>query len=186
VFTWNGSAMGAARGGPLFVPREQQGAGRHDAPEKYGAWYCSRDAVSAVAESMAFARGRSLHDGDFVTARGTVRAVVGLQIEDGISVLDLDDPQILVERRLRPSQVATRQRPITQRIATALFDEGATGFLWWSTLDAAWVNATLFHERALPYVSIATRPRRLSTRLPEVQEAAERIGISLAHRQSTA
>lgn len=176
--------MDAARGGPLYVPREQQGAGRHDAPDRYGAWYCSRDAVSAVAESMAFARGRFLHDDDFVTAAGTVRALVGFQIEDEIAVPDLDDPQILVEKRLLPSQVATRQRAVTQRIASGIFDEGAIGFLWWSTLDAAWVNVTLFHERALPYVSIATPPRRLSTRLPEVQEAAERIGVSLAYRQS--
>lgn len=171
--------MDAVQGGPLFVPRQQQGAGRHDSPDRFGTWYCARDPVSAVAESIAFARGQRLEDDDFVTASGAVRSLVSLWLDDEVTLVDLDDPQALATRRLRPSEVATRRRTVTQRIATSLFDEGATGFLWWSRLEAEWINATLFHERARPHVSVVARPRRLSVRLPEVREAAARLGVDL-------
>ena len=176
VFTWDGSSTGATENGPLFVSRTIQGKGRHDAPDKYGAWYCSRDAVSAVAESIQFLRGRVLRDRHFDVG-GSVRALVGLSLDEAVGLLNLDDPLELAARRLRPSQVATGRRTVTQRLARSIFDEGAAGFLWWSTLEGEWTNATLFYERALPHVSIAARPKRLSIRLPQVKEAAERIGI---------
>jgi hypothetical protein len=53
------------------------------------------------------------------------------------------------------------------------------GFMWWSTLEAEWTNVTLFHERALPHVSVASHPRRLSIRLAEVKDASERMGIQI-------
>ena len=167
-------------GGPLFVSRVGQGKGRHDAPDRYGAWYCSRHRASAVAETIRFARGTVLEDLDFARPDGAVRALVELSLDDeALGLLDLDDPLELAARRLRPSQVATGQRTVTQQIARDIFDEGAAGFLWWSTLDGGWTNVTLFHERALPHVSIVARPRKLSIRLPEVQEAANRIGVRI-------
>lgn len=179
VFDWDGSSAGNAPGGPLFVARRLQGAGRHDAPDKYGAWYCSRDLVSAVAESIKFARGQVLEDSDFVSAGGTVRTLIELRLDEAVRLVDLDDPRELVTRRIRPSQVATGRRPVTQGIASAIFDEGATGFTWRSTLEAEWSNVTLFHERALRHVSIVAPPTRLSSRLPEVKAAADRLGIRI-------
>ena len=179
MFAWDGSSTGATLGGPLFVTRAIQGSGRHDGPDTYGAWYCSRHAASAVAESIQFARGHFLEDSDFVSTRGAVRALVGLWLDDALGLLDLDDPLELAARRIRPSQVATGRRTVTQRIARSIFDEGATGFLWWSALEGEWTNVTLFYERALPHVSIVAHPRRLSIQLPEVKEAAERIGIQI-------
>ena len=61
-----------------------------------------------------------------------------------------------------------------------MFDTGAVGFCWWSVLEASWINVTLFHERALPLVSLADRPLQLSPSLKEVREAAEYLGIQLA------
>ena len=178
VFTWDGSSTGATERGPLFVPRATQDSGRHDAPDRYGAWYCSRDAISAVAESIQFLSGRVLRDRHFDIG-GSAKALVGFSLDDEVSLLDLDDSLELAARRLRPSQVATGQRAVTQRIARSIFDEGAAGFLWWSTLEGGWSNVTLFHERALPHISIAARPKRLSIRLPEVKEAVERIGVRI-------
>ena len=166
-------------GGPLFVSRVTQGKGRHDAPNQYGAWYCSRDPASAVAETIRFFRRSVLEDRDFENPDGAVRALVGLSLDDALDLVDLDDPLELAARRLRPSQVATGQRAVTQGIARSIFDEGAAGFLWWSTLEGGWTNVTLFHERALPHISIVARPKRLSIRLPEVKEAAERIGVRI-------
>jgi hypothetical protein len=68
---------------------------------------------------------------------------------------------------------------VTQRVAVSIFDEGAGGLLWWSTLEAKWANVTLFYERALPYVSLMGPPRRLAIRLREVQQAADLLGIEI-------
>jgi hypothetical protein len=75
--------------------------------------------------------------------------------------------------------VATRRRATTQAMAASIFEEGAAGLLWWSALEAEWINATLFFERAMPHVSIAGAPRRLSTAMPEVRAAADHLGIQL-------
>lgn len=179
VFDWNGSALGRMPGGPLSVARARQGSGRHDAPAIYGAWYCSRDAVSAVAECIQFLRGHALTDADFSRVDGTTKAIVGLRVDDALDVVNLDEPSELVTRRLRPSQVATMRRTVTQAIAASVFEEGADGLAWWSTLESEWTNVTLFHERALPHVSLEAPPRRLSLRLLEVQQAARHLGIRM-------
>jgi hypothetical protein len=177
VFDWNGSAVGRTAGGPLWVSRARQGSGRHDAPAKYGAWYCSREAVSAIAECIQYLRGHVLSDADFARVGGTTKAIVDLSVDDGVDIVNLDDPLQLVRRRLRPSQVATMRRSVTQKIAASVFDEGPAGIEWWSTLEAEWSNVTLFHERALSHVAIESPPRRLSVRLPEVQQAAQYLAI---------
>jgi len=177
VFDWDGSSLSRREGGPLHVARARQGAGRHDAPAMYGAWYCSREPVSAVAESIQYLRGQALTDADFLRVGGTAKALVTLRADAALTLVDLDDPSELASRRLRPSRVATMRRQTTQRIAASIFEEGATGLLWWSTLEAEWANVTLFHERALPHVSIAAPPRKLSLAMAEVRQAAAFLGI---------
>jgi hypothetical protein len=179
VFDWDGASIGRTPGGPLFVTRARQGSGRHDAPIKYGAWYCAQEAVSAVGETIQFLRGHTLGDDDFRRADGTRKALVRLRLDDGLILIDLDDPRALIDRRLRPSRVATGRRSTTQAIAASIFDDGADGLLWWSTLEAEWTNATLFHERAVRRVQIADGPRLLTVALSEVREAAERLGVAL-------
>ena len=49
---------------PLDVPRERQGANRHDNPDRYTALYLAREAESAVAEAIQAFRGRTLADAD--------------------------------------------------------------------------------------------------------------------------
>lgn len=161
------------------MARTRQGAGRHDAPALYGAWYCSAQPVSAVAESIQYLRGSRLTDADFRRAGNVVKGLVGLRLDPSVPLIDLDDPSELIRRGLRPSGVATMDRAVTQRMAASLFDEGAAGLCWWSTLEAAWTNVTLFHERALPHVSIVQPARPLTVRMPEVQAAAAHLGIQL-------
>ncbi len=57
---------------------------------------------------------------------------------------------MLLDAGLRPSQVATNRRGVTQSDAARLFDAhpDAAGLRWWSTLEAAWINATLFDRAA--------------------------------------
>jgi RES domain len=179
VFDWDGSSLGRREGGPLFVARSRQGAGRHDAPVVYGAWYCSRTAVSAIAEAIQYLRGHVLTDADFLRAGGTTKALVGLRLDPALALVDLDDPSQLTARQLRPSRVATMRRSVTQRMAASIFEEGAGGLLWWSTLEAEWANVTLFHERAVARTTVLQPPRKLTTRLAEVQEAAAHLGIQV-------
>lgn len=179
VFDWDGSSLGRSERGPFFIARGRQGAGRHDAPAIYGAWYCSLDAVSAVAECIQYLRGHVLRDADFSRVGGTTKAIVRLHVDDRLELVNLDDPVQLVKRHLPPSQVATMRRAVTQQIAASVFQEGAAGLQWWSTLDAEWTNVTLFCERAIARVSMPKPPQKLSIRLPVVQQAARHLGIEV-------
>src|SRR5207247_1105317 len=115
----------------------------------------------------------------FSWADGRASAIVTLHLPDDAVIVDLDDPSVLIARRLRPSQVATRRRAVTQPIARSVFEDGADGLSWWSTLAATWTNVTLFHERVIRHIRMTAPPRRLSTRLAEVREAAEHLNITL-------
>jgi hypothetical protein len=171
--------MGRTAAGPLHVPRERQGSGRHDAPASYGALYCSQQAVSAVSEAIQFFRGHSLTTADLSRPGGRVAALATLDLAEGLSLVDLDDPQSLVERRLRPSRVATGERDVSQQIARGVYSEGAAGLSWWSTIEASWTNLTLFDERCRRALAVAGRPVLLTTKTPELLAAAERLGIAV-------
>jgi hypothetical protein len=166
-------------GGPLFVPRERQGTGRHDNPDHYGALYVSRSAESAVAERIQSFRGQSLSDGDMTRRDGARYALIALNDAGLTDVVDLDDPSELVRRDLRPSGVATRKRQATQGMARSLYEEGGPGFSWWSTLEATWANVTLFAERAVPALSVEGDSEPLSIQHPAVRTAAGLLGIRL-------
>lgn len=95
-------------------------------------------------------------------------------------MVDLDDPTELAGRQLRPSLVATRDRGVTQGIALRLFDEGADGFVWWSTLESSWPNLTLFAERASSRLALVGDPELLTVRHSAVRLAAETLGVRLS------
>jgi hypothetical protein len=179
LFPWSPAAAADQPGGPLYNPRRMQGSGRHDRPELYGALYVSRAATSAVAEWLAAFRGQTLAATDLARSDGRRWALAS--IDDGRlpPLPDLDEPAELARRDLRPSGVATHRRAVTQRLAAALYAEGVAGFGWWSTLEAAWPNVTLFAERALPRLANAEPPRALTIDDPLVIEAAGSVGVLL-------
>jgi hypothetical protein len=166
-------------GGPLFVPRERQGAGRHDHPDSYGALYLSTLALSAVAERIQAFRGQTLTDADLRMVDGSRYALATFDEEGVADVIDLDDPVELTRRTLRPSMVATRDRASTRAIALRIFEEGAQGFVWWSALEASWPNVTLFAERSVPGLRLTAEPEPLSVRHPTLRAAADAIGVRL-------
>ncbi|MBA3779179.1 MAG: RES domain-containing protein [Chloroflexi bacterium] len=180
VFPWDRDARVDAPGGAMYVARERQSGGRHDNPDHYGALYVTRSPLSAVAERVAVFRGQELDEESFTLAAGRRFALASIDDARLGPLVDLDDPTELVERSLRPSGVATRDRTVTQPIALRLFKEGLSGFSWWSTLNAAWPNVTLFAERALGSLSLAVPPEPLSSVHPLVVEAAEIVGVRLA------
>jgi hypothetical protein len=176
-----------AAGGPLFVPRDRQGAGRHDSPGRYGAFYAARSPVAAVAEAIQAFRGRDLAEDDLARSDASGLALAELDDDalDATALHDLDDPVVLVAEAWRPSWVAGRDRAVTQAMAVRAFDSGRLGLSWWSTIDAAWTNVTLFAERTLDarLVRVETPPERLTLTHPAVIAAAEHLAIPIIARR---
>jgi hypothetical protein len=166
-------------GGALHVPRFDQGTGRHDFPDLYGVLYVSRQAASPVAEHLRALRVRTVTERHLLREGG--RLSLATVDDTGLGdLLDLDDPRNLAERSLRPSRVATRNREATQAMAVAVYDEGVPGFEWWSTIEASWINVTLFEDRVTDRLTLAAEPEPLTLDHPSVREAAEAVGVLLA------
>jgi hypothetical protein len=161
VVPWASGAGPEDEGGSLYVARLYQGAGRHDNPDTYGALYASRLPAGAVAERLQRFRNQTLADTHLAPSPGIRYALVRL-----------DD--------LRPSRVATHDREVTRPVALRLYEEGFAGFEWWSTIEASWINVTLFAERAMPRLTIAEEPEPLTLQHTAVRDAAEALGIRLA------
>lgn len=99
---------------------------------------------------------------------GTVKALVRYQGDP--AVLDLDDPYELQDLGLRPSSVVSRQRPVTQQWARAIYDRGGhDGISWWSYYEPMWASFGLWEYSGL---LVADDPVPLSLTHPDVLEAA--------------
>ncbi len=179
VFVWDGISEESGLMKNLHPPRERQGAGRHDIPDKEGVTYCSKSPVSAIAEMLQGFRGSTITNKVFSRPDGKVRALIRLEIGKDVKLMDLNDPKTLSKFKLKPSQVASMQRTTTQNISRLLFDKGVNGFTWWSILEASWVNATLFQSRIVKYVNVVGEVLPLETKLPEVVEAAKILKIQI-------
>lgn len=166
-------------GGALYFPRLWQGAGRHDNPDLYGCLYLAEEPVSVLAEVLAPFRGTGTLLPSMLVRFGTPLALAALELEDGLTAVDLDEPATLLATRLHPSQVATRHRSRTQEQAAALFEahRDAVGLRWWSTLESSWIDWTLF-DRAAPQLSLA-EARPLTIGDTAVREAAELLGLAV-------
>jgi RES domain len=166
-------------GGPLYFPRLWQGGGRHDNPDLYGCLYVAEEPVAAVAELLAPFRGTGRLLPSMLVRFGMPLALASLRLEDGLTVVDLDDPATLLATGLRPSRVATRHRRATQEQAADLYEDhaAAVALRWWSTLESSWINWTLF-DRAAPRLALE-EARELSVDDPVVREAADLLGLAL-------
>lgn len=175
---WDKAARSRTRGGPLWFPRMLQGNGRHDNPTLYGCLYVSVEPVSAVAEQLERLVGTSLEAVDLVR-RGLPLALAAITLDDGVELLDLDDPAVLVGEGLRPSEVATNDRSVTQAGAADVFTRhpDVAGVRWWSTIEALWPNLTLF-DRAEELLGVDdVQPLDLGDEV--VVEAADYLGLPI-------
>jgi hypothetical protein len=139
----------------------------------------SRHAVSPVAEQLRALQARAITDRHLVRegARLSLAAIDDAGLND---LLDLDDPRNLLHRSLRPSGVATTNREVTQPMAVAIYEEGVPGFEWWSTIEASWINVTLFEDRVTERLTIVGEPEPLTLDHPAVRDAAEAVGVLLS------
>lgn len=168
VFPWLVSAEPGKPGHPLFAPRGR-GAGRIDNPGHYDALYLSSVPAGAVAETFG---DLSVWVPEMLlrpALPGSVRALAAYELEESARVFDLDDPRALLEFRIRPSEVVTRDREVTQRWALAIFERKRwIGVRWWSYYDPRWYSYGLWDVRGLRVRDLT----RLDLDAPAVVEAA--------------
>ena len=175
-FAWRAAARDDQPDGPLWFPRMFQGHGRHDNPDAYGCLYLSDRPESCIAEQLAAFRGQRL-TASMLRRRGLPLALARLEIRDRATLIDLDDPSVLLRERLRPSQVATRDRSVTQPQALALYRRHprASGLRWWSSWEALWANVTVFDRAAAALRAIEVTELTLDH--PHLLESAEIFGL---------
>ena len=178
-FPWDSGVAASARGGAIWFPRMLQGAARHDNPELYGCLYTTQAAVSCVVERLQGLRGTRLEPAD-LRSIGLPLALAACALTNEARLIDLDEPRVLAEEGLRPSLVATGERPRTQAYAAELFHghPDAAGLRWWSTFESQWANVTLF-DRAAGSLEVAD-VRALELGDEVVEEAARFLGLPLA------
>jgi RES domain len=169
-------------GGALWFPRELQGTGRHDNPDRYGCLYLSTSPTSAVAEALAQFRGAGVLSQGMLIRANLPLALVQVDCADDEGLIDLDDPEVLTRTRLRPSRVATRARAVTQAYAARIFDAhpAAVGLRWWSTLEASLTNFTLYDRAASALRLVGVEP--LTLEHAATREAAELLGLAITRR----
>lgn len=160
------------------MPQQRQGSGRADNPDHYATLYLGGSPLAAVAERLQAFRGMSLNAADLrLTAFGT-RSRLGLarlSIEDGAEC-DLDHPEPLAERGLVPSDVATRDRSLTQAWALHIWRERRwRGVRYWSALEAKW---PVIARWAIDDVTVE-EVEPLSLLHPAVREAALFLSIDI-------
>ena len=175
-FAWRWAGRDDQPDGPLWFPRVFQGDGRHDNPEAYGCLYLSDRPESCIAEQLAAFRGQRL-TASMLRRRDLPLALGRLEIRDSATLIDLDDPSVLLRERLRPSQVATRSRSVTQPQALALYRRhpSAAGLRWWSSWEALWANVTVFDRAAAALRVIEVTELTLDH--PSLLDAAELFGL---------
>jgi len=128
----------------MYVPGDTS-ANRASNVGRYREWYFALEESGAVAE--AFGDFPEWSEEMFIYPKlpGSRRALGRYLIPDSTPLLDLDDAKNLWERGLRPTQVVTRNRSVTQEWSLRIFEERNTagqrrwsGVRWWSVHRPQW------------------------------------------------
>lgn len=161
--------------------RPAQGQGRFDLPgAPGGVLYLAETPEHAVAELIQHYRGRNLDANDLRVA-GHSMALVRVSLPNPVrsGVVDLCDPEVLVRIRVRPDQLASRERRVTQRIAADIHATGHTGLRWWSALAGDWHTVVVFRDRIHLSPSEYGTPEPLTLEHAAARNAAAALGIPL-------
>ena len=128
-----------------------------DNPGQYDVLYLGDSAAGAMAEAFGWAPrwSASLFRG-IPAMPGSVRALATYELEDvGAAVCDLDDAGRLVDLELRPSDVVTRDRVVTQRWSADIHSRRSfAGVRWWSYYDPRWGSFGLWDVANLRITSV--------------------------------
>jgi hypothetical protein len=154
----------------------EQGAGRFDNPASYRARYLALDPTTAVIERFAGLAWWSAAMFRVPGLAGAMYRLGVLEVDEGIDVVDLDDPRRLVDLGSRPTEVMSADRSVTQELARRIHERGADGVRWWSTwpehrpLLALWstdvrvvrvLDLGLDHDAVIAAAGILAKPVRM-------------------------
>jgi hypothetical protein len=137
------AAAAGTPGSPTYLHKPQT-QGRLDNSSHYDIWYLSLTEAGAVGETFASHPTWSDLMFEFGKLPGARFSLHSFQIPDSCPLLDLDDANSLFERALRPTQVVTLNRSVTQSWALKIWNEIGTGgrkwhgVRWWSRHSAEW------------------------------------------------
>lgn len=146
--------------------------------DRDGVIYASKAAVSAVAERLQGYRGLTYGESNLYFKNYTW-AIASFELLETTVLLDFTNPKILAKHEVNPLDVATKDRRVSQRLALKIYDQGAAGFLWWSSIEPSWTNASLFESRVLSNIVVEKPIKLLTITMPEMIEAAKKIGVQL-------
>lgn len=167
MFPHLASAKPEDPGGALFVPAQQHG-GRIDTPRRQ-VLYLSSTPVGAVAEVFASLAAWTPQMFESPAGPGARRALGRYELADSARILDLDDAETLRALGLRPSEVVSPDRQVTQRWARSVVAQRRwDGARWWSFHDSRWYSYGLWDRRDLRLIGVDP----LSLDHPAVVEAA--------------
>ena len=168
VLPFRPEAADGRPGHPLFVP-STQGAGRADSPGAYTVLYLSDAPAGAAAEAFGAIPLWTETMFEKPALLNGRRALAAYELRDEAPVLDLDDAKALQRLGLRPSDVVTRDREVTQAWALQAFkNKRWIGVRWWSYYDPRWYSYGLWDRRQLTVTGVEP----LSLDHPAVVEAA--------------
>ena len=158
-------------GHPLDV-HPGQGTGRWDNPDLYRALYVASEPAGAIGESFQSITHWNLDMLDFPALPGSEKRLgTYLLDEERYELLDLDDARVLLDRRLRPTDVVLRRRAHTQRTARDIHAEQRfAGMTFWSNVRPQWTVHVLWNHAGLQVERVERLPGH-----PGLRDAAERL-----------
>jgi hypothetical protein len=182
MFPWDPHAPDGAPFSIRYLPPAgTQTGGRFDLGDP-PVLYLAQDATHALTELLHGFRGTPLLREHLLrpdpTVPGTYHplSLVEAQLPRGMEARlpDLADPAVLVDLDIRPDQLASHDRTVTQAISRRVHASraGYPGFRWWSALTGEWHVTVLFMDRVDPRSIEYTSPDPLEIVSPAVQAAA--------------
>lgn len=188
IFPWNAAARPGDPYTPQYVlPAGSQSGGRFDLSSTPTLYIALEDPAHALAEVLQYLRGK--HQIRAGHLRRKVRgqpgvyhplALVETWLPDDLydTLPDLGAPENLVRYGIRPDDLSSRNRAVTQQISRRLHDDhGLAGFRWWSAFRGEWHVAVLYMDRVDPFRVRYGPPDPLHLAHPVVAGAARELHI---------
>lgn len=131
--------------------------------------YLAESPSAAVAEAFgSFELWTPAMFGEMPTLPGSRRALATYEMPTEMPILDLNDANALVEWSLRPSEVVSRDRGLTQGWARRIFgSKQFSGVRWWSFYNPDWNSLGLWDYTGVRVTAVDP----LTSASPAVEEA---------------
>lgn len=185
VIPYDRAALIGAPGHPLFIPPATK-LNRLDSPNgHYKVFYAAGAPESAIAEAFGVydpwdaALFESVPASIVVPNSFWALGIYDIDVTrlDVGAVRNLDDASYLSRIGLRPSQVVTRSRDVTQAWAEKIYtSEDVSGVAWWSYYCPEWLVYGIWKPESLRIIG---SPRRLTLSDCDVITAARSIVRSI-------